>query len=250
VNTGKTSLLQHVIDERSKSNSGQSKPNISVSYINCRAINASSPSGMARALTQTTMRTFVDDLGDNFVNMGLFKTVLPLLSAFTDEQQTPIGKLKLSGKDLSDALANLQRADLTLTGVIEAYTRMLRQCEEQRKEGTPSPPVPSPPVIVIDEANVLMNWDASSKGDLETLIRFFVHMTKESRRCHVLLATSDSTFLVWLEQCEWLAAGSRGAILSHNACCVCCFSGCCRFVTYRLHPASSLASGYSWHMTP
>lgn len=208
MDTGKTRLLGHVFEERSKRKSGRSsKPNTSVSYINCRAINASSPSGMAQALFMMTMWQFLDDMGDNFVDAAtlstdLIKTALPFLSAFTDEQQTPIGELKVAGEDLRVALFNLQTSNLKLTSVIEAYTSMLRQCEVQRKEG-----MPSPPVIVIDEANVLMDWDASSKDDLEILIRFFVHLTTESKHCHVLLATSEPTFFEWLHQCEWLVLG-------------------------------------------
>ncbi len=82
---------------------------------------------------------------------------------------------------------------MTIAGVIEAYSRILSQWTSQ-----------TPPVLVIDEANVLMGWD-SGKGDLDTLIRFFVHVSKASQQSHVVLATSECAFLHWLSNGGWLA---------------------------------------------
>ena len=81
---------------------------------------------------------------------------------------------------------------MSISGVIEAYSSILRQ----RKSGTP-------PVLVIDEANVLMGWDSGK--DLDTLLRFFVHATKESKRSHVVLATSEYAVLHWLSNSGWVA---------------------------------------------
>jgi hypothetical protein len=94
---------------------------------------------------------------------------------------------------------------MSISGVIEAYSSILRQ----RKSGTP-------PVLVIDEANVLMGWDSGK--DLDTRLRFFVQATKESKRSHVVLATSEYGFDHWLRlnpkpKGEWVG---RRAISMHR----------------------------------
>ena len=53
------------------------------------------------------------------------------------------------------------------------------------------------PVIVIDEVNVLMGWDKYSV-ERATLLRYFVQVTKQEKRCHVLMATSEYGFQAWL----------------------------------------------------
>eukprot|EP00891_Asterochloris_glomerata_P006778 jgi/Astpho2/6778/Aster-07223 len=60
----------------------------------------------------------------------------------------------------------------------------------------------SPPVICIDEVNVLMDWfegDRALQTDLDALLRFFVQITKVKQRAHVILATSEYSFLTWLQ---------------------------------------------------
>ena len=56
-------------------------------------------------------------------------------------------------------------------------------------------------MIVIDEANVLMGWD-KHPVELASMLRFFVQITKEDKRCHVLMATSEYGFLVWMNKGE------------------------------------------------
>ena len=58
------------------------------------------------------------------------------------------------------------------------------------------------PVIVFDEANVLMGWD-KHPVELASMLRLFVQITKEDNRGHVLMATSDSGFQVWMHNSEW-----------------------------------------------
>ena len=58
------------------------------------------------------------------------------------------------------------------------------------------------PVIVIDEVNVLMGWD-KHPVELASLLRFFVRVTKQEKRCHVLMATSEYGFQVWMNNGEW-----------------------------------------------
>ncbi len=56
------------------------------------------------------------------------------------------------------------------------------------------------PVLVIDEANRFMAWTSDEhKAQLAGLLGFLVHISKETRRCHVLMATSESDFQSWLD---------------------------------------------------
>jgi ATPase domain predominantly from Archaea len=70
------------------------------------------------------------------------------------------------------------------------------------------------PVIVIDEANVLQEWPESDMPLLQSLLRWFVSITKESKSCHVVMVTSDYTF-----QKNWLRERTLYAhihTLNHN----------------------------------
>ena len=54
------------------------------------------------------------------------------------------------------------------------------------------------PVIVIDEADKLKNWSLLFPHDLNALLGFFVAITNQERSAHVVLVTSDPSFLSWL----------------------------------------------------
>ena len=55
------------------------------------------------------------------------------------------------------------------------------------------------PVLIIDEANALMQWSDISPLELSNLLSFFVKITKQDGRCHVLMATSDFGYQIWLD---------------------------------------------------
>lgn len=55
------------------------------------------------------------------------------------------------------------------------------------------------PVIVIDEANVLMGWD-KYPADLDCLLNFFVQITKQENRSHVIMATSEYGYQGWMNK--------------------------------------------------
>ena len=62
-------------------------------------------------------------------------------------------------------------------------------------------------MLVIDEANKLMSWSDEHPQQLASLLSFFVRLTKEQSRCHVMLATSEYGFQAWLNN------GQRGMLL-------------------------------------
>jgi hypothetical protein len=88
--------------------------------------------------------------------------------------------------------AELQKKPQTaLRTITDAYLKLVKDAKKKRKEGDPWP------VIVIDEANALMEWkDAET---LSALLKFFVYLTKQEQLAHVILATSDTFLTQWLE---------------------------------------------------
>ena len=115
----------------------------------------------------------------------------------------------------------------SLNGVIEAYSTLLKLTSTIISQASPLP------VICIDEANVLMEWHkggTAMENDLDALLRFLVkvrapsggllfrcqypqghaagacllmQMTKQSRRAHVILATSEYSFITWLIESKY-----------------------------------------------
>ncbi|KAG7674809.1 hypothetical protein KSW81_006226 [Nannochloris sp. 'desiccata'] len=60
----------------------------------------------------------------------------------------------------------------------------------------------SKPVIVIDEANDLMDWKEPNplQPELKQLLAFLIGISKQKRLMHVILATSDYFLANWLTQ--------------------------------------------------
>jgi len=54
------------------------------------------------------------------------------------------------------------------------------------------------PTIIIDEANELQHWKETETNQLKALLRSFLLITKEAKLAHVVLATSDLSFEMWL----------------------------------------------------
>ena len=114
----------------------------------------------------------------------------------------------------------------SLNDVIKAYDSLLRLSSTRVSTSSPLP------VICIDEANVLMGWykgGAAMEDDLDALLRFLVkvrvplyccssgvsvsecHMctvalqvSKQTHRAHVILATSEYSFVTWLTESGYL----------------------------------------------
>ena len=78
-----------------------------------------------------------------------------------------------------------------LNTIIEAYSKFAKEAKQKRAPGDPWP------VIIIDEANALQEWEDAKS--LKALLKFFVYLTKEEQLAHVVLATSDTFLVEWLE---------------------------------------------------
>jgi ATPase domain predominantly from Archaea len=62
-------------------------------------------------------------------------------------------------------------------------------------------PLTYKPVFIIDEADVLMEWrNDPGHTQLKALLRFFVKTTKEDHLGHIVLASSESFLIDFLEK--------------------------------------------------
>lgn len=57
-------------------------------------------------------------------------------------------------------------------------------------------------VLVIDECNTLSEWRAEDGASVRSLLRFFVKVSRQVNKAHVVLATSDSAFIDWIKDGE------------------------------------------------
>ena len=85
----------------------------------------------------------------------------------------------------------LEQEATPLNTIIDAYSKFAKEAKQKRAPGDPRP------VIIIDEANRLTAW--KDKESLEQLLAFFVYLTKQEQLAHVVLATSDTFLVEWLE---------------------------------------------------
>ena len=100
--------------------------------------------------------------------------------------------------------AELQNDPRTaLQTILDAYLKLIKDAKQNREKDDPWP------VIIIDEANRLMQWKDEDEVSLDSLLAFFVYITKQEHLAHVVLATSD-TFLT--QQLE-LGAFKRARIV-------------------------------------
>jgi hypothetical protein len=120
----------------------------------------------------------LDDMGFSRLIPSLAKVTS---SAFGAEFQVEYLKAEL----LKDPRSSFQ----TIT---DAYLTLVKDAKQKRKAGDPWP------VIIIDEANALMEWKEETES-LNALLKFFVYLTKEEQLAHVILATSDTFLTQWLD---------------------------------------------------
>jgi hypothetical protein len=55
------------------------------------------------------------------------------------------------------------------------------------------------PIVIIDEANKLMQWSGNYDVALSSVLDMFVAISKQQRRCHVWLLSSEYAYVRWLE---------------------------------------------------
>ena len=133
-----------------------------------------------------------------------------------------------------------EEAPSSLNDVIKAYDSLLRLKSTRISNTSPLP------VICIDEANVLMAWykgGAAMEGDLDALLRFLVKVrlplhcglgvsvsecqicsvalqvskqqSQQTCRAHVILATSEYSFIPWLTESRYHVHLTHAQIVVH-----------------------------------
>lgn len=87
--------------------------------------------------------------------------------------------------------AALEEEPAPLQMIMKAYLKLVQDARGLHAHGKPWP------VIIIDEANALMEWE--NKSALTALLKFFVYLTKQEQLAHVILVTSDTFLTQWLD---------------------------------------------------
>ncbi|KAG7674731.1 hypothetical protein KSW81_006157 [Nannochloris sp. 'desiccata'] len=167
-NCGKTKLLQEVKKDREFAQAviGEGPPPIL--YLDCRGKDISSPQQFANVIRELVAED------------AALKNWLQAI------------KLKFPGIELDFENMFKPAADKApMASIIASLTKFLEAVR----------PLPYKPVIIIDEANVLLDWhDDPGHIELKNLLDFFVRTTKQEHLGHFVLASSESFVIDFLEK--------------------------------------------------
>ena len=189
-------LLKHLVDEMKQS----PRPSI----VDCRAGGACLASACHHTGSLNT-HTRTHAAPADYLSPAAFS--VNLLKCMSNDWQLDASELlrlifpssvKLTGKaagvevSLDNVEQELQREPTSLQVIINAYSRLVKEAKQKRAPGDPWP------IIIIDEANRLQEWEDTKA--LNTLLAFFVYLTKQEKLAHVVLATSDTFLSQWLQR--------------------------------------------------
>jgi hypothetical protein len=86
-------------------------------------------------------------------------------------------KFTVAGTEIAlDFKQRLREDPMALQTITAAYLKLAKEAKERRKPDDPWP------VIIIDEANALSQWE--DKKSLVALLKFFVYLTKQKQLAH------------------------------------------------------------------
>ena len=161
-------LLEKVKEDRESGQATIGEGPRPILYLNCRGKDISSPRQFASAIRQLV----IEDAGLKNWCAGI--------------------KLKFPGFELDlEKIFKPAAGKPPMESIIDSLTTFLEATR----------PLPYKPVIIIDEANVIMKWsDDPDRKQLEALLRFFVATTKEDHLGHFVLASSESFVVDFLEK--------------------------------------------------
>lgn len=71
-------------------------------------------------------------------------------------------------------------------------------------------------VIVVDECSILTQWKPEYKKARASLLAFFVRVARQEGLAHVLLVTSESSFVDWIKQGEHTSCHYRGMLYGRH----------------------------------
>lgn len=148
-------------------------------YIDSRLTPVRSPEALSKALSNALGTGQLQRLA-NYTRLSM-----PLLSSISINA----GLVTFS---LETLVSKLFRMDGKLEPTIKKFDKLLTVLEA----------LPSKPVIVIDEANKLMDWKEpdSLQPELGEFLDFLATISKQKRLAHVVLATADYFLASWLPQ--------------------------------------------------
>jgi AAA+ ATPase superfamily predicted ATPase len=176
-------------------------------FIDAREKYIKTPSALASALLKSAIPKLAQQLFPHLKGEQLAQAAAADLSGVAEKQKSADGsELSISGVVIAPiikALAgdvSLALETPPLAVILEAYIALLDAWNKARAAGSLKKDMP--PVLVVDEANVLMAWGDQYKAEREALLAFFVAITKATRRSHVILATSEYSFQRWLSKGE------------------------------------------------
>lgn len=159
--SGKTALLQEVLS------SNVLLSGFPPSYLDARSRQLSDANVLVSLLQEkgvTALRRLSDLLRD-FAGSRLGR----ILSALTAQEKVNADSISISGEKVVAAF--LQRQSQSMNDVIEVYDEMLKLYKSGKSSSS------SWPIICIDEANVLTQWQYGSlekREALSALLKFFV----------------------------------------------------------------------------
>ncbi|KAG7673868.1 hypothetical protein KSW81_007051 [Nannochloris sp. 'desiccata'] len=182
-NCGKSRLLEELLRQYEQQNIGPLFLKIDARFTPVR-----SPDEVSKALVSKLDTVKIERI-KNSIGRNRFISLLTSLKI----------KVKLSSSlpffksDLEAELAKELREDEgKLEPTINKFDKILEALQ----------PLPRKPVIVIDEANDLMDWKEPDplQPELKQLLAFLIGISKQKRQAHVVLATSDYFLANWLTQ--------------------------------------------------
>ena len=203
-------LLKHLVSKTDK----PPKPSI----IDCRAGGARCTLACCRAAGRWPL-SLLGFVSTDYLSPASFSVNL-LKCMLNDWQKHALELLRLlvpSSARLAGSTAGIEvsldylkrellQEPTPLNTIIEAYSKMANEAKQKRAPGDPWP------VIIVDEANALQEWEDAKS--LKALLKLFVYLTKQEQLAHVVLATSDTFLVEWLESGVLLSVDclfSRGA---------------------------------------
>ncbi|KAH7620151.1 putative ATP-binding protein [Nannochloris sp. 'desiccata'] len=177
---GKSRFLKEMVDQLGL---GQDPP--PVIFINSRLVRVNGPEAISKALVDEVTSQ------DNLLNLSKF----PDLVQGILEQVSMVAGVKTQVGNVSFNLGELAKFfkmdEENLTETIKKLEILFKSIAS----------LPRKPVIVIDEANNLMDWTepGPSQPKLKTMLDFLVAISKEANLVHVVLATSDYFLANWIK---------------------------------------------------
>eukprot|EP00877_Chromochloris_zofingiensis_P005864 jgi/Chrzof1/1530/Cz10g11100.t1 len=187
----------------------------SLAYIDCRIIDASTPTGFARGVVKLALPAIVRNLPAKQKERALKRLGQALAGVAAAVKMTEEGVLAAVGltqQEMSISLADTVQlyagavgeeviTSTDMSTVFALYSDLLDTWAEVRAAGALEGPAQWP-VLVVDEANVLMTWQDKHPTELQQLLRCFVAKCKQDHAAHVLLCTSEYGCMSWLAHGE------------------------------------------------